>query len=122
MTGESLRCNAGADPGLRTEHTACFARSYLAGADPRNPYASPLYGDPAGLPPSLIQVGSDEILRDDSRRMADRLRAAGCRVELEIWPRMPHSWQLFARVLPEGRRAIERVGIFVREELGASSD
>jgi acetyl esterase/lipase len=122
MTGESLRANAGADPALRSEHTACFARSYLAGADPRSPYASPLYGDPAGLPPSLIQVGSDEILRDDSARMADRLRAAGCRVELEIWPRMPHSWQLFARVLPEGRRAIERVGAFLREELGASSD
>jgi acetyl esterase/lipase len=74
------------------------------------------------LPPSLIQVGSDEILRDDSARMADRLRAAGCRVALEVWPRMPHSWQLFARVLPEGRRAVARVGAFVHEELGASSD
>ncbi len=117
MTGQSLRINAGADPALKTEHTAWFARSYLAGADPRHPYASPLYGDLAGLPPSLIQVGSDEILRDDAERMADRLRAAGCRVELEVWPRMPHSWQLFARVVPEGRRAIARVGAFVQGEL-----
>ena len=89
----------------------------LAGADPRTPYASPLYGDPRGLPPTLIQVGSDEILRDDAVRMADRLRAAGCRAELEIWPRMPHVWHLFAPLLPEAYRAIERIGAFVRREL-----
>jgi monoterpene epsilon-lactone hydrolase len=85
------------------------------GADPRNPYASPLYGDPAGLPPTLIQVDSDEILRDDATRMADHMRSAGCSVELEIWPRMPHVWHLFAPVLPEARRAIVRVGAFVAE-------
>ena len=71
-------------------------------------------GDPAGLPPSLIQVGSDEILRDDAMRMAERMRAAGCDVELEIWPRMPHVWHGFAPVLPEARRAILRIGEFVR--------
>ena len=47
---------------------------YLAGADPRSPYASSLFGDPAGLPPTLIFVGSDEALRDDAVRMAERLR------------------------------------------------
>src|SRR5260370_498238 len=73
---------------------------------PRTPYASPLYADPTGLPPTLIQVGSDEILLDDSVRMAKRMRAAGCQVELEIWPRMPHTWQVWARVLPEARAAI----------------
>ena len=61
----------------------------LAGADPRNPYASPLYGDPRGLPPTLLQVGSDEILRDDAVRMAERMREAGCEATLAIWPRMP---------------------------------
>jgi len=60
-------------------------------ADPRTPYVSPFYGDPAGLPPTIIQVGSDEELRDDAVRMADRMRAAGCQVELEVWPRMPHA-------------------------------
>ena len=64
--------------------------------------------------PRLIQVGSDEILLDDATRMAERLRDAGCSVELEIWPRMPHVWPLFARILPEGHRAIERIGDFVR--------
>ena len=120
LTGESLRLSSAADPMLTTAQARAFADSYLAGADPKNPYASPLYGDPVGLPPSLIQVGSDEILRDDADRMAERLRGAGCNVELEVWPRMPHVWQLFARILPEGRRAIERIGDFVRPRLAAS--
>jgi epsilon-lactone hydrolase len=97
LTGPSLSLNASADPLVSAEQARRFVDYYLAGADPRTPYASPLYGKPEGLPPTIIQVGSDEVLRDDAVRMADRMRAAGCRVELEIWPRMPHVWHLFAR-------------------------
>jgi len=77
LTGASLKLNGGADPMRRTDHPPLFVNDYLAGADPRTPYASPLYGDPAGLPPTLIQVGSDEVLRDDAVRMAERMRTAG---------------------------------------------
>ena len=94
LTGASLRTNAAAAPMLKAEQAPTLASYYLGGADPRNPYASPLYGDPAGLPPTLIQVGSDEILRDDAVRMADKMRASGCRVEIVVWPRMPHVWQM----------------------------
>ncbi|MBW8837316.1 MAG: alpha/beta hydrolase fold domain-containing protein, partial [Burkholderia sp.] len=87
---------------------------YLGDGDPKNPYASPLYGDATGLPPTLIQVGSDEVLLDDSVRMAERMKATGCDVELEIWPRMPHVWHAFAPVMPEAKRAIARIGEFVR--------
>src|SRR5712691_4019948 len=73
--------------------------------------------DPAGLPPTMLQVGSDEILRDDSVRMAEKQRAAGCDVELEVWPRMPHVWHLFTPVLPEARQAIEHVGTFLQNRL-----
>jgi acetyl esterase/lipase len=114
VTGTSLARNARADPMLAAEVVPWLARHYLAGADPRNPYASPLYGDPAGLPPTLFHVGSDEILHDDAVRMADKMRAAGCSVELEVWRRMPHVWHLFAPVLPEAHRAIARIGTFVR--------
>ena len=117
LTGNSLQRNAEADPMLRGSEGARLASYYLAGADPRTPYASPLYADPTGLPPTLIQVGSDEILLDDSVRMAERMRAAGCQVELEIWPRMPHTWQVWARVLPEARVAIERIGAFVQSKM-----
>lgn len=120
VSGASLRHNADADPMLSADDVPAFARLYLAGNDPRNPYASPLYGDPTGLPPSLIQVGGDEILRDDSVRMAERLRTAGCAVELEVWPRMPHVWQTFASMMPEARRAIARIGAFVQRHTGDS--
>src|SRR5262249_13478016 len=50
-------------------------------------------------------------------RMAERMRAAGCQVELEIWPRMPHTWQVWARVLPEARAAIKRIGAFVQSKV-----
>jgi acetyl esterase/lipase len=117
LTGTSLKLNAEADPMLNAEEAPKLVEYYLAGADPRMPYASPLYGDLAGLPPTLIQVGSDEILRDDAVRMADKLRAAGCHVELEIWPRMPHVWHLFATVMPEARQAIARIGEFLQSRL-----
>jgi epsilon-lactone hydrolase len=117
MTGHSLRVNASRDPSLIPERAQSFARHYVGSADPRDPHVSPLYGNLRGLPPSLIHVGSDEILRDDSVRMAEKLRASGCSVELEIWPRMPHSWHLFARVLPEARLAVARIGEFLRREL-----
>jgi epsilon-lactone hydrolase len=118
LTGPSLRLNDTADPMLSAEDPPQFVGEYLAGIDPRTPYASPLYGDPAGLPPTMIQVGSDEVLRDDSVRMAERMRAAGCQVELEIWPRMPHVWHIFVPLIPEARRAIERIGTFVRSRTG----
>ncbi len=114
LTGESLRRNAAADPMIDADRVPPLADHYLAGADPRTPYASPLYGDLSGLPPALIQVGSDEVLYDDAVRLAARLRAASCRVELEIWPRMPHVWHAFAPLMPEARRAIARIGAFAR--------
>jgi epsilon-lactone hydrolase len=117
LTGASIAENAQRDLTLRPERAATYARHYLTDADPRHPYASPLYGDVRGLPPILIQVGSDEILRDDSVRMAEKLRAAGSAVEIQIGHRMHHVWQLYARVLPEGRAAIARIGAFLERRL-----
>jgi acetyl esterase/lipase len=114
ITGRSARAGA-SDPMLNANELGPLAAKYLAGADPRHPYASPLHGDLHGLPPTLIQVGGDEILRDDATRMADKLERAGCAVALEIWPRMPHVWHAFAPILPEARRAIVRIGEFVRQ-------
>jgi epsilon-lactone hydrolase len=115
VTGESVRRNADADPMINADDVPHLASRYLDGADPRHPYASPLYGDPTGLPPTLIQVGGDEVLLDDSVRMAARLCEAGVEAQLEIWPRMPHVFQSFSSILPEARRAIGRIGAFVRQ-------
>ncbi len=120
LTGASLQTNAEADPMLNADDLPAFAADYLAGADPRNPYASPLYGDPTGLPPTLIHVGGDEILYDDAVRMAEKMRTAGCAVELRIWPRMPHVWHLLAPMLPEAKFAIADIGAFVERVLAAA--
>ena len=113
LTGASLRAKAAIDPMISVETLPGGAAYYLAGADPRHPYASPLYGDPAGLPPTLILVGSDEVLLDDAVRMADAMRSAGCDVDVEVWPRMFHAWPLLARVMPEARAALARIGAFL---------
>jgi acetyl esterase/lipase len=118
LTGSSLKLNAKADPMMDVERLPTFAQYYLGNADPRHPYASPLYGEAAGLPPVLIHVGSDEILRDDGVRMAEKLREAGGHIELEVWSRMPHAWHHYARIIPEGRQAIERIGAFLHSRLG----
>jgi len=117
LTGQSLTEYGSPDPMVPVELMPQAVHLYLAGAEPRSPYASPLYGDPAGLPPTLILVGSDEALRDDAVRMAERLRAVDRDVELEVWPRMFHVWPMFARILPEGRAAIARIGAFLRARL-----
>ena len=115
ITGDSAHPGA-SDPMLNADDLEPIAAQYLAGMDARAPYASPLYGDTRGLPPTLIQVGSDEILLDDSVRMAERMRKAGCDVTLEVWPRMPHVWHAFAPLLPEAGQAIAHVGAFIREK------
>lgn len=117
LSGATIRSNAKADPMLNPDHVRFWADGYLGGADPRTPYASPLFGDPTGLPPALIQVGDDEILRDDAARLADRMRTAGCAVELEVWPRVPHVWHVYARFLREARQAIARIGKFIGQRM-----
>jgi acetyl esterase/lipase len=117
LESPSFKINAEADPLLHVAEFPRLVRYYLESADPRTPYASPVYGDLSGLPPTLIQVGSDEILRDDSVRAAEKIRASGGECALEIWPRMPHDWHLFAPVLPEARAAIARIGDFLQRRL-----
>jgi epsilon-lactone hydrolase len=93
------------------------AGTYLGGAPPPTPLANPLCADLHGLPPLLIQVGDHEVLLDDSTRLAQRARAAGVQVKLEVWPEMIHRFQSYAGVLPEGQQAVEDIGTFIREQI-----
>lgn len=116
-TGASVVTKEAVDPWFIPDQFRWLSAAYLAGADPRTPLASPLYADLAGLPPLLIQVGTAETLLDDSTRLAERTRAAGVDVTLEVWEEMIHGWQMFARFLPEGQQAIDHIGEFIRERL-----
>jgi acetyl esterase/lipase len=117
LTGESFRLNAVIDPMIPAELALRVVDLCLAGTDPRHPYASPLYGELTGLPPTLILVGSDEVLRDDAVRMADKMRIAGCSVEIEVWQHMWHAWHMLVRVMPEARAAIARIARFTQDKM-----
>jgi monoterpene epsilon-lactone hydrolase len=85
-----MTTRAAHDPLVQREAALSMAAAYLAGQDPRTPLASPIYADLRGLPPLLIQVGTAETLLDDARRLADRARAVGVTVDLEVWDHMIH--------------------------------
>jgi acetyl esterase/lipase len=113
-TGETLRTNDHRCALFRGAKIGPGALYYLGTADPRNPLASPLYADLKDLPPMLIHVGENEVLLDDSRRFADRARAAGVKVEIKIWPVVPHDWQLVP-AMPEAKRSMHEAAEFLLE-------
>ena len=121
LTGESLRTRAAVDMMLKPGSVHQTAAVYLAGEDPRHPYASPLYADLRGLPPLLIQVGDAEVVLDDSTRAAARAREAGVEVTLEVWDEMPHVFHAFAGLLPESDQAIERIGDWLQHRYPTAS-
>jgi monoterpene epsilon-lactone hydrolase len=121
-TGESFRAKAEIDPVFpkRTSRSisANIESGYIGSEDPRNPLISPLYGDWRGMPPVLFHVGEDEVLLDDSARLADRVRGAGGQAEVVVWPRMWHVFQVFAPFLPEADQSIKQIGAFIRRMQG----
>jgi len=113
--GESIKTHINTDPFLTPEWLQFMAKNYIADNDPRNPFISPIYADLSNLPPILIQVGSDEILLSDSIRLTERARESGVDTTLDIWENMWHVWHFFAGQMPEGKRALNDVGKFIRK-------
>lgn len=103
------------DPIISARTMPEFRSRYLGETDPRNPLASPVFGDYHGIPPLLIQVGEHEMLRDDSVRVAKKARDDGIPVKFAIWPGMVHVFQI--RGLPESREAIAEIAEFMRSNM-----
>jgi acetyl esterase/lipase len=92
------------------------AAAYLAGGtDPKEPLASPVFGDWRGAPPTLVQVGDLEVLLDDAATLASALRGAGVDVRHRVYADMPHVWQLGYPALPQAVEAVDEIAAFVRE-------
>jgi monoterpene epsilon-lactone hydrolase len=119
MSGASMRTNAAADLVLETRKIRQSVEIYLRGTDPRNPLASPMFAELGGLPPLLLQVGSDEMLLSDSTEFAGRAEAAGVKVSLQVWPHMQHVWHLAASFVPEGRQAIRDIAQYIERIISA---
>lgn len=116
-TGASVRANDGRCAMFRPENVAQFAAAYLGGASPDDPRASPLRADPAGFPPTLLQVGSTELLLDDAAAMHARLVAAGRESRLEVYPEMMHGWHLLVGLVPEADAALRSAADFITARL-----
>jgi epsilon-lactone hydrolase len=114
VTGASVDANAKSCAMFTPRGVREAAAMYLAGADARDPRASPLYGDLSGLPPMLLFASRHEILRDDTLRLAERAAAAGVAVELIVRDRLPHVWPVFVNLLPEARDAFAAVKSFAQ--------
>ncbi len=114
-TGESLTSRSAIDPMIGgAAALGGMTTAYLGTGDARDPLASPLYGDLAGLPPLLIQVGTEEVLFDDSTRFDAKARSAGVDVTFEPWNGQVHVFQTFAFMVPEAKEAIAHIGDFVK--------
>ena len=116
--GETMRSNAGKDLVVQFDGLVGMAGMFLSGADPHDPLAAPVHADFRGVCPLYIQVGDEETLLDDSRRVAERATAAGVDVRLDVFPEMQHVFQLCAGNMPEADDAVARIGAYLRPRLG----
>lgn len=115
MSGNSINTHAEIDPMLNLQSMKIMASNYIGEGDPRSPLISPIYADLKGISPLLIHVGSDEMLLDDSKRIAEKAKSAGVDVTLKIYDQMWHAFHLNARLMPEAKNAIEALGSFIRK-------
>jgi acetyl esterase/lipase len=121
LSAESLTTRRAIDPFAHLDDLPACVDAYLAGVDPSDPYASPLFADLRGLPPLLVQVGSDETLYDDAERLARRAAEAGVSVELEEWVGMFHTWQAYAGELEAADESLAHAGRFLRRHVATDS-
>jgi epsilon-lactone hydrolase len=117
FSGASMTEREGEDPVLTPDEIREFAATYLAGADPRAPLASPLFARLDGLPPLLIQVGTAELLLSDSEELATSASAAGVDVTLQLCEGAPHVYPAMLGT-PEAAEATDQAGAFLRDKTG----
>lgn len=122
LSGDSVRSKADVDPLIEPRLLEIFAKKYYQEHDPKNPYISPLFGNFEGFPPIYIQVGGNEVLLDDSTRLAQKMKKAGVKVEFELWDHMMHVWHYLAGIVPEANMAIDKIGEYIQRTYDLSED
>ncbi len=116
-TGDSITRNMATERMVPAHLLDELAAFYIGTHDPENPYLSPLYGDFTGFPASLLLASDSEALCDDAIRVADKMKAAGVPVVLQLWTKLPHAWPVLARFVPESRAALKQVAMFLQGHL-----
>jgi len=115
--GESMKTKAKVDPMFDPKDQPRHLGLFTDNAKIKSPLLSPVRQNLAGLPPMLIQVGTDEILLSDSTRLAERAKKAGVDATIQIWDGMWHDFQAFAVITPEARDAIDGIGEFLKKRI-----
>ena len=110
-SGAAYTQRAKQDPTITMDYVQAVRRVYANGADLADPMLSPLFGDFTGFPPTLIQVGGNELLYSDSEQLRDRMRAAGVLCRMEEWTEMWHVFQMLP--IKKAAEAMERIGTFL---------
>jgi len=114
--GESMKKNLEND-WLTPERLDAIRTVYLAGHDPRDSLASPVFAPLNGLPRLYIQAGTHELLLSEIAMFVEKARWSGVPVQFELWEGMFHCWQVFAQEVPEGQRAIDNIGAYAQDVL-----
>ncbi|MEU9830997.1 alpha/beta hydrolase [Streptosporangium sp. NPDC048047] len=122
LGGRSMRTKEGIDPIFTRKAVQAFATPYLAGQDPAHPLASPVFADLRGLPPLLVQAGSNELLLDDAVRLAGRAAADDVEVTLRVWPQVPHVFQNHSGHLDEADEALGEAARFLSARVRAGHE
>ena len=122
FSAPSIAANAGSEVVLPAHRAQEIAELYLVGADPRDPRASPLFADFRGAPPVWLAASDSEILLDDTRRMAERLRKQGVEVHQQIGHDFPHVWPFFQPFLPEARTTLRALAGWLKARAGRSAE
>jgi acetyl esterase/lipase len=120
LSGETLEAKQTVDPLLTPDGLRARVPDYVGGADAADPLISPIFGDLAGLPPLLIQVGSHEVLLSDALRLAAQAAISDIPVTLEVTPGVPHVFQAYAALLDEAGAALDRAADFLTAQLTRS--
>ena len=113
-SGETYQTKAKYDPMFTTNMPKDSAKNYVPeGVKKTDPYISPLYGSFTNLPRTLILVGENEILLDDSRLFAQKAKESGVDIEIDIWPNMFHDWWLFGSFIPETIQVLDKAANWI---------
>ena len=116
-SGETYETKAKYDPMFTTNMTKDSANIYVPeDVKKTDPYISPLYGNFTNLPRTLVLVGGNEILLDDSRLFAQKAKESGVDIEIDIWPSMFHDWWLFGSFIPETKQALDKVSNWINND------
>ena len=113
-SGETYQTKAKYDPMFTTNMPKDSAKNYVPDdVATTDPYISPLYGSLTNLPRTLILVGENEILLDDSRLFYQKAKESGVDIEIDIWPSMFHDWWLFGSFIPETKQVLDKTANWI---------